>query len=44
MVDAGAPYDPMARMMEEAGIPTFRSADRALQMLGRYCGESVRRP
>jgi len=43
VVDAGASYDPMVQMLEEAGIPTFRSADRALQMLGRYCREGVRR-
>ena len=31
VVDAGALYDPMARALDEAGIPTFRSADRALR-------------
>ncbi|MBU1226292.1 MAG: acetate--CoA ligase family protein [Actinobacteria bacterium] len=36
VIDAGSPYDPMARMLEEGGIPTLRSADRALHMLGRW--------
>jgi acyl-CoA synthetase (NDP forming) len=38
VIDAGSPYDTMARMLEEGGIPTFRSADRALHMLGRWRG------
>lgn len=36
VVDSGALYDPMARLLDEAGIPTFRSADRALGLLDRY--------
>ena len=36
VVDAGAPYDPMVEVLERGGIPTFRTADRALRMLGRY--------
>lgn len=34
VVDAGTPYDPMAEMLEEAGIPVFRTADRAMRALG----------
>ncbi|HSQ60668.1 MAG TPA: acetate--CoA ligase family protein [Acidobacteriota bacterium] len=37
VVDAGPLYDPMARALEEGGVPTFRAADRALRVFGRYC-------
>jgi acyl-CoA synthetase (NDP forming) len=37
VVDGGALYDPMARALEERGIPTFRTADRALRALGAFC-------
>jgi acyl-CoA synthetase (NDP forming) len=37
VVDAGRLYDPMAQALEDGGIPTFRSADRAMRLLGRYC-------
>jgi acyl-CoA synthetase (NDP forming) len=37
VVDAGRSYDPMALALEEGGIPTFRSADRALRAFARYC-------
>ncbi|NUN52158.1 MAG: hypothetical protein HUU06_05145, partial [Planctomycetaceae bacterium] len=36
VVDAGEPFDPMARLLAAEGIPTFRSADRALRAFGRY--------
>ena len=42
VVDAGALYDPMARALEAAGIPTFRTADRALRLLNVYCAERQR--
>jgi acyl-CoA synthetase (NDP forming) len=42
VVDAGARYDPMAGFLEEGGIPTFRSADRALRVLGRYAVARLR--
>ena len=35
-VDAGALYDPMARAMREAGLPTFRRVDRATRALARF--------
>jgi len=35
-VDAGSLYDPLVKMLEEGGISTFRSADRAIRVLGRY--------
>jgi hypothetical protein len=36
VVDAGPRYDPMVHMLEEGGVPTFRSADRAVRLLARY--------
>ena len=36
VVDAGSLYDPFAARLEELGIPTFRSVDRALELLDRY--------
>ena len=42
VVDAGAIYDSMAVALAAAGIPTFRTADRALRLLNTYCAE--RRP
>jgi acyl-CoA synthetase (NDP forming) len=36
VVDSGPLYDPMVRVLEEGGIPTFRSADRALRRFGRW--------
>lgn len=37
VVDGGARFDPMARELARAGVPTFRRADRALRMFARYC-------
>jgi acyl-CoA synthetase (NDP forming) len=37
VVDAGALYDPMAARLEAAGIPTFRTADRALRLFDVFC-------
>jgi acyl-CoA synthetase (NDP forming) len=42
VVDAGPRYDAMARALEEGGVPTFRAADRALRVFGRYCRERLR--
>jgi hypothetical protein len=36
VVDAGPLYDPLARVVREAGVPVFRSADQAIRSLGRY--------
>jgi acyl-CoA synthetase (NDP forming) len=33
VVDAGERYDPLARHLEAAGIPTFRTADAAMRTL-----------
>jgi acyl-CoA synthetase (NDP forming) len=44
VVDAGPLYDPMALRLERAGVPTFRSADRALRALEAFCHASAGRP
>lgn len=36
VIDSGSLYDPMARALEEGGVPTFRSADRALRLFGTF--------
>jgi acyl-CoA synthetase (NDP forming) len=41
-VDAGPIYDPMARRLEEAGLPVFRTVDRALRRFSRYCSWRLR--
>ena len=41
-VDAGSLYDPLVSMLEEGGIPTFRSADRAIKVLGCYINYKLR--
>ena len=43
VVDSGALYDPMARVLEDAGVPVFRSADRAVRLLGRWAEATARR-
>jgi acyl-CoA synthetase (NDP forming) len=43
VVDGGRLYDPMAQLLERHGLPTFRSADRALRLLARYCREMSER-
>ena len=42
VVDAGALYDDMARALLAAGIPTFRSADRALRLFNVFCADRMR--
>ena len=36
VIDAGGHYDPLADYLQEAGLPVFRSADRATRMFGIY--------
>jgi len=36
VVDGGPLYDSMVRLLIDRGVPTFRSADRALRVFGRY--------
>jgi hypothetical protein len=42
VVDAGALYDAMARHLVAAGIPTFRTADRAMRLFNLYCSSRIR--
>ncbi len=37
VVDAGPLYDPLARLLEQGGVPTFRTADAALRLFDIYC-------
>ncbi len=38
VIDAGPLYDPLVRALEEKGVPVFRTIDRAMRALERYCG------
>ncbi len=37
VVDSGSIYDPMCRMIEQAGIPVFRKIDRAARAMAAFC-------
>ncbi len=41
-IDAGAPYDPMAAMLEAAGMPVFRRSDEAVKFLRRLAAPQLR--
>lgn len=42
VVDAGPLYDPMVELMQEEGVPVFRTADRALRLFATYCDWRLR--
>jgi acyl-CoA synthetase (NDP forming) len=42
VVDSGGLYDAFAARLARAGVPVFRSADRAARLLGRYAGWRLR--
>jgi acyl-CoA synthetase (NDP forming) len=42
VVDAGPLYDPLARLLEQGGVPTFRTADSALRLFNRFCEARTR--
>ena len=44
VVDSGPLYDPMVRVLENGGVPTFRTADRAMRLFGMWCAARLRRP
>jgi acyl-CoA synthetase (NDP forming) len=41
-IDAGALYNPLATMLEEAGVPVFRRSDESLRFLAKYVQASLR--
>jgi acyl-CoA synthetase (NDP forming) len=41
-IDAGALYDPLAKMLEEADVPVFRRSDEALRFLAKHVQVSMR--
>jgi acyl-CoA synthetase (NDP forming) len=42
VIDGGLLYDPMAAILEDNEIPVFRTADRALRILEKYCNSRLR--
>lgn len=42
VIDSGSLYDPLALAIREGGVPVFRSADQAVQSLGRYLCHKLR--
>lgn len=44
VVDAGPLYDPFVGILEDGGVPTFRTADAALRSLATYCDVTGPRP
>ena len=42
VVDAGALYDPLAALLEQGGVPTFRTADTALRLFNMFVAARLR--
>ncbi len=42
VIDGGPVFDPLARHLEEEGVPVFRAADRALRLFATYCEARLR--
>lgn len=42
VIDSGPIFDPLAETLRDRGLPVFRSADDAVQALGRYIEHSCR--
>jgi acyl-CoA synthetase (NDP forming) len=42
VIDAGAVYDPLAALLEEHGVPTFRTADTALRLFNLFVAARLR--
>jgi hypothetical protein len=42
VVDAGAVYDPLVALLEQRGIPTFRTADTALRLFNVFVASRLR--
>ena len=43
VVDGGAIYDSLARLLEKNGVPTFRTADRAIRLFNIFCNEKIKK-
>jgi hypothetical protein len=41
VIDSGRLFDPLAAILEEGGLPVFRSADRAVRVLCRWVDVSL---
>jgi acyl-CoA synthetase (NDP forming) len=41
-IDAGSLYDPLASLLEDAGVPVFRRSDEALRFLAKYVRTAAR--
>jgi acyl-CoA synthetase (NDP forming) len=44
VIDGGPLYDPLARLLEERGLPVFRTMDRAARAFEKYCGWRLTHP
>ncbi len=42
-IDAGVLYDPLADLLQEAGIPVFRDCDAAVKFLRKFAGAATKR-
>jgi hypothetical protein len=42
VIDAGAVYDPLAALLEQHGVPTFRTADTALRLFDVFVAARLR--
>ena len=42
VVDAGAVYDPLVALLEQHGVPTFRTADTALRLFNVFVAARLR--
>jgi len=38
VIDGGPLYDPLVHLLEQHGVPVFRTMDQAIRRLERYCG------
>jgi acyl-CoA synthetase (NDP forming) len=43
VVDSGSLFDPLANALQNEGLPVFRSADRAVTVLGKYIDGRLRK-
>jgi hypothetical protein len=41
VVDSGPLYDPLAHLLANAGLPVFRTADRAVRLLAQWAAATA---